>query len=116
MQDEERARTFEDRWRVARGIYETLAPDPGLRDHLGEYRRLAEVHARLRAARYDDVFDPSEYMAKTAAIIHEVVDVAALQDSHVAVKIDGTLLDQLVVDGFAVDGVQALVDYAAQGR
>jgi len=99
MQDEERARTFEDRGRVARGIYDTLAPDPGLRDHLGEYRRLAEVHARLRAVRYDDVFDPSEYMAKTAAIIHEVVDVAALQDSHVTVKIDGTLLDQLGGDG-----------------
>lgn len=98
LQDEELDQKFAERFRIARTIYETLAPDPGLRDHLEDYGKLVEIHARLRAARYDDVFDPAEHMAKTAAIIQAAVDVAKLNAEHAAVKIDGTLLEKLAGD------------------
>lgn len=99
MDDEERAHKFDERWHIARTIYETLAPDPGLKPHLADYQRLAEIHARLRAARYSAVFDPTEHLAKTAAIIQAAVDVAALNKAHIGVKIDGTLLEKLSGEG-----------------
>ena len=99
LQDEELDQRFAERFRLAGTIYETLAPDPGLRDYLDDYRKLVEIHARLRAARYDTVFDPSEHMAKTTQIIQSAVDVAALNAERVVVLIDGTLLEKLAADG-----------------
>jgi len=98
LQDEELDQRFDERFRLAVTIYETLAPDPGLRDYLDDYRRLVEVHARLRAARYDTVFDPSEHMAKTTEIIQSAVDVVALNAERAVVLIDGTLLEKLAAD------------------
>ena len=99
LQDEELDQKFDERFWLAVTIYETLAPDPGLRDYLDDYRKLVEVHARLRAARYDTVFDPSEHMAKTTEIIQSAVDVVALNAERAVVLIDGTLLDKLAADG-----------------
>ena len=93
--ESDRAARFQQRVEMARSIYETLAPDPGLADHLADYRRLVAIHTQWRLAQHEDAFDPAEYRAKTAEIIQNAVDVAALSADRKQFRIDGKLIELL---------------------
>jgi type I restriction enzyme R subunit len=111
--DSERAQKFDERYKVARSIYESLAPDPGLAPHMGAYRRLVAVHAQWRVATHDDdTFDPAEYRAKTAEIVQGAVDVQALRADSRRFQIDGELLALIKHEELSPEEKAAQIDAA----
>ena len=93
--DGERARNFNERVKIARSIYESLAPDPVLADHLADYRRLMEIHTQWRVAMREDVFDPAEYRPKTVALVQEAMSIGDLARARSQFRIDGEFLTKL---------------------
>lgn len=111
--DSDRAKKFDDRFGVARSIYETLAPDPGLASHLDAYRKLVRIHTQWRVALHeDDIFDAAEYRAKTAQLVQEAVDVQALREEHKRFLIDGDLLTHLGEDELTPEEKAAQIEAA----
>lgn len=111
--DSEKSQRFDERFRVARSIYESLAPDPGLADHLPEYRKLVAIHTQWRIALFeDDTFDPAEYRAKTAELVQEAVDVQALRAERKQFKIDGDLLSLIKTDELTAEEKAAQIEAA----
>ncbi|HEX8105758.1 MAG TPA: HsdR family type I site-specific deoxyribonuclease [Solirubrobacteraceae bacterium] len=111
--DSERAQKFDERFKIARSIYESLAPDPGLAPHLAEYRRLVTIHTQWRIALHDDdTFDPAEFRAKTAEIVQEAVDVQALRAESKRFQIDGDLLALIKQDELTAEEKAAQIEAA----
>ena len=81
--------------KIARSIYESLAPDPVLADHLADYRRLMEIHTQWRVAMREDVFDPAEYRPKTVALVQEAMSIGDLARARSQFRIDGEFLTKL---------------------
>jgi len=93
--DSDRAGSFDERVKIARSIYESLAPDPALAEHLGSYRRLMEIHTQWRVAMREDVFDPTEYRPKTVALVQEAISIGELARDRAQFRIDGEFLTKL---------------------
>ncbi len=111
--DSDKARKFDERFKIARSIYESLAPDPGLAEHLGDYRRLVTIHTQWRIALHDDdTFDPAEYRAKTAEIVQQAVDVRALVAESRRFQIDAELLSLLKEDELTAEEKAAQIEAA----
>ncbi len=111
--DSEKAQRFDERYKVARSVYESLAPDPGLAEHLGEYRRLVAIHTQWRIALHDDdTFDPAEFRAKTAELVQAAVDVQALRAESKRFQIDGDLLALIKEDQLSPEEKAAQIEAA----
>jgi type I restriction enzyme, R subunit len=111
--DSELAQKFDERFKIARSIYESLAPDPGLAEHLAEYRRLVAIHTQWRIALHDDdAFDPAEFRAKTAELVQAAVDVQALRAESKRFQIDGDLLALIREDELTPEEMAAQIEAA----
>lgn len=93
--DTKLADNFEEAFRSARGIYETLAPDPRLAPHLDDYRRLVRLRAVWKHGARQDSFDVTPHRSKTYALVHEAISAAALQRDLPVYRIDGDYLHRL---------------------
>ena len=93
--DPDLAARFEDAFRAAQRIYETLAPDPRLAAYLDDYRRLVRLHAVWRHGSREDTFDIAPYCAKTHALVQEAIAATTLNRHLPVFRIDGSYLDRL---------------------
>jgi type I restriction enzyme, R subunit len=93
--DPDLAARFEDAFRAAQRIYETLAPDSRLAPHLDDYRQLVRLHAVWKHGSREDTFDIAPYRAKTHALVQDAIAATALQRDLPVFRIDGTYLQRL---------------------
>lgn len=96
FRDPKRREEFTEYFQEVETLYEILSPSPELRDHLDDYRRLAELHAMLREA-YGG--RPTSFIGelchKTEMLVRTTSDVAGLDRLTKVVEFDEAALDAL---------------------
>jgi type I restriction enzyme R subunit len=99
LRDEQRAAAFEASYQEVKSIYETLAPDPSLAAHLGDYKRLTLYHAWWVHGRREDAdgFDLAEYRSHTHALVGEAITVERLRHDLPVYRVDERYLS--LIDG-----------------
>jgi type I restriction enzyme R subunit len=114
--DSDAATHFEEAFRSARGIYETLSPDPRLAPHLDDYRRLVRLRAVWKHGARERSFDVGPHRDKTHQLVHDAISEATLQRDLPVFRIDGEYLhrldadDELTGDEKATDIEAAAID------
>lgn len=93
--DAKLADDFEQAFASARGIYETLAPDPRLKHHLDDYRRLVRLRAVWKHGARAQSFDVTPHRSKTYALVQEAITSASLQRDLPVYRVDGDYLRRL---------------------
>lgn len=106
------AARYEDAFRAAQRIYETLAPDPRLAPHLDDYRRLVRLHAVWKHGSREDTFDIAPYRAKTHALVQDAIVTTTLHRDLPVFRIDGTYLQRLEEAGLAGEEKAAEIESA----
>ena len=110
--DPDLAARFDDAFRAAQRIYETLAPDPRLAPHLDGYRRLVRLHAVWRHGSREDTFDLAPYRTKTHALIQDAIASTTLRHDLPVFPIDGTYLERLDDEGLTGEEKAAEIEAA----
>lgn len=110
--DPDVAARFEDAFRAAQRIYETLAPDPRLAPHLDDYGRLVHLHAVWRHGSREDTFDIAPYRAKTHALVQDAIASTTLRRDLPVFQIDGRYLARLDEEGLTGEEKAAEIEAA----
>jgi type I restriction enzyme R subunit len=106
------AARFEDEFRAAQRIYETLAPDPRLVPQLEDYRRIVRLHAVWKHGSREDTFDIAPYRAKTHGLVQDAIAATTLHRDLPVFRIDGTYLDRLDESDLSGDEKAAEIEAA----
>jgi type I restriction enzyme, R subunit len=107
----ELAARFEEAFSSAKGIYETLAPDPRLKDHLAAYRALLKLRAIWKHGAREDPYDITPHQAKTHKMVQDAISEIELRDDLPVFRIDGNYLERL--DGLGLSGEEKATDIEA---
>ena len=105
---------FDEAYLSARGIYETLAPDPRLAPNLDDYRRLVRLRAVWKHGSRRESFDVGPHRAKTHQLVQDTIADATLQRDLPVYRIDGDYVRRLSEDDeLTPDEKAAEIDAAA---
>lgn len=69
--DPEPRKTFFEAYKELEALWEILSPSPELRDHIGSYKRLAQLYAAVRNAYADSVGYVADLAYKTRRLVEE---------------------------------------------
>ncbi|MDW8413826.1 MAG: type I restriction endonuclease subunit R, partial [Acidobacteriota bacterium] len=95
MDDEKKRQGFYQFFRELEDLYEILSPDPFLRDFMGDYQRLADLYALLRAAFEGGTALNRDLARKTAHLVQEHTQGGVIRESIAVYEISPQTLEQL---------------------
>ncbi len=100
LEDEKKLKEFKSKLSKLKRLYETVAPDPFLKDHLGEYGWLIEVNEAYNKLQNRKKPDLSDYQAKTRELIKEQLLIDKIEVVLPTFEIDKHYLKSLESKGY----------------
>jgi type I restriction enzyme, R subunit len=100
LQDDKKLKEFKNKLSKAKRLYETIAPDPFLKDYLAEYGWLIEVNEAHNKFENREKGDLSEYQEKTKQLIKEKLLVDKIEVVLPTFEIDKHYLKSLDTQGY----------------
>jgi type I restriction enzyme R subunit len=100
IEDEKKLKEFKTKLSKLKSLYETIAPDPFLKNHVGEYSWLIEVNEAYNKLQNRKKSDLSEYQEKTKQLIKEKLLIDRIEVILPTFEIDKHYLKALEAKGY----------------
>ena len=114
LPDEDARDQFGTEFRMLEDIWETIAPDPGLRQHRPDFKFAAEVYASIQPSTGKDALIWQRLGPKTLALVHEHMSAITVTHGEEVVAADADTIRKLVEEGTLDDPQEAESKSAAE--